>query len=69
MVVHCLFCSDDFPVQSRLKIGDHITCSHCKTVFRVVWNMPLEIDWLEMHDDTKSNPSLGTTNSLESELD
>jgi DNA-directed RNA polymerase subunit RPC12/RpoP len=69
MVVHCLFCSGEFTVPSRVKIGDHITCTHCKTVFRVVWNIPLEIDWLEMQDDTNGKFSSGTTNSLESELD
>ena len=69
MVAHCLFCSGEFTVPSRVKIGDRITCAHCQTVFRVVWDMPLDIDWLAMHDDTNDKASSGTTNSLESELD
>ena len=58
--VKCLFCEQQISVSSRIHIADLVSCSNCKTMFRVVWLYPLEIDWLDMNenqDDPKTRSS------------
>ncbi|NSW53173.1 MAG: hypothetical protein HPY85_11765 [Anaerolineae bacterium] len=38
-------------MSSRVRVGDLVSCGNCKTVFRVVWLYPLEIDWLDMNEN------------------
>jgi len=51
MKINCLFCGQPIAVLPRVTVGARVACKQCKTVFRVAWLYPLEIDWLEMEDE------------------
>jgi hypothetical protein len=62
MKIDCLFCGQPIVISSRTTVGEKVSCKQCKTVFRVAWLYPLEIDWLEMEDKPDAE-SVGKTSS------
>ena len=45
--VVCPECKRGIDLDSRLEIGDEVTCSHCETDWKVVSRAPLVLDWTD----------------------
>ena len=65
MITTCLFCGHSIPIRSNAKPGDLLNCSQCKTVFHLTQLKPVQIDWLQMRDDTERMVNSGETDSDE----
>ncbi len=49
-VAECPSCAEEVRV-SNPKIGQQVTCPHCKMQWEVIWLDPLELDWPYLEDD------------------
>lgn len=59
MNLSCLFCGNPIIVHQRMKLGEQLSCSQCKTVFRLINKTPYQIDWLEINEDKGKVPREG----------
>lgn len=64
MTIFCLFCGNSIFVHNRLKIGDQLSCTQCKTMFTLINKAPIQIDWLQLNDGEDKVSDVGE-NSLE----
>jgi hypothetical protein len=59
MNLSCLFCGNPIHVHNRMKTGEQLSCSQCKTVFRLVSKTPFKIDWLQIKEGNTVVPDEG----------